>query len=93
MLQLDQILRMSNRLINPQRDPHQQTTSKKVSVNSRFLLHVPLDTFMNVVTTVMPESTFFCKKRLKHSWRLLPVIQSSAINLPTYLTNAVTEDL
>ena len=50
---------MSNRLINPQRDPHQQTTSKKVSVNSRFLLPVPLDTFMNVVTTVMPESTFF----------------------------------
>jgi len=62
MLQLVQILRMSNRLNNPQRDPHQQTTSKKVSVNSRFLLPVPLDTFMNFVTTVMPESTFFVKK-------------------------------
>ena len=62
MLQLDQILRVSNRLINPQRDPHRQTTSKKVSVNSRFLLPVLLDTFMNVVTTVMPESSFFVKK-------------------------------
>ena len=27
---------------NPQRDPHLQTTSKKVSVNSRFLLPIPL---------------------------------------------------
>ena len=62
MLQLDQILRTSNRLNNPERDPHRPTTSKKVSVNSRFLLPVPLYTFMNVVTTVMPESTFFVKK-------------------------------
>ena len=36
---------------------------------------------MNVVTTVMPESTFFYKKRLKHFWGLLPVIQFSSINM------------
>ena len=54
---------MSNRLKNPQRDPHRQTTSKKVSVNSKFLLPVPLELFMNVVTTVMPESTFFLVKK------------------------------
>ena len=67
---------------NPQRDSHRQTTSKKVSVNSRFLLPVPL--LLPVTHSHARKCIFYKKKkkRLKHFWGLLPVIQSS-INLPT----------
>ena len=58
---------------NPQRDPHRQTTSKKVSVNSRFLLPIPL---LLPVTTVMPETTFFIEKKVK---TLLGIIACDSI--------------
>ena len=74
---------------NPQRDPHRQTTSKKVSVNSRFLLPVPL---LLPVTTVVPESAFFIKKKKVKT--LLGIIAcDSTYQRNAKPTNAVTEDL